>query len=266
MAKTQTPKFNLRSYTMHPLANQYPMMNVVELRLLKEDIQLHGQKQPVITYKKQIIDGRNRWMACRDLDIECRTEEYTGPEEDIPALIKSLNEHRRHLTPEFVHQRRQERINRVAEARKAGDSLRKIAAREGISKTQIEMDLKQAAGVQGWTPETEGERVTGQDGKSYAAKQPRATPDVKTAKEKAKETRERRQEEDRQRERQQEEEATVERRLWDMIRQNERYSTGFRELIEEIGEGGWSQWKQTNRALIGRLITSWDGVAEFLRE
>ena len=39
---------------------------------------------------------------------------------------------------------RRERIGRVVEAREAGDSLRAIASREGVSEKQIRLDMKRA--------------------------------------------------------------------------------------------------------------------------
>lgn len=84
----------------HPAANLFPMMNDDEYAALVADIHQHGQRDPIWTLDGQIIDGRNRWSACRDLGIQAITREYTGAT-DMPSLINfvvSLNLKRRHLT------------------------------------------------------------------------------------------------------------------------------------------------------------------------
>lgn len=83
----------------HPAANLFPMMNDDEYAALVADIHQHGQRDPIWTLDGQIIDGRNRWSACRDLGIQAITREYTGAT-DMPSLISfvvSLNLKRRHL-------------------------------------------------------------------------------------------------------------------------------------------------------------------------
>ena len=54
----------------HPAANLFPMMNDDEYAALVADIHQHGQRDPIWTLDGQIIDGRNRWSACRDLGIQ----------------------------------------------------------------------------------------------------------------------------------------------------------------------------------------------------
>jgi hypothetical protein len=94
-----------------------------------------------------------------------------------------MNDDRRHEEEEVVRRRRQERINRVAELRKQGKSQRQIAEDEGISRTQVQEDLKAAStGQGGWPVEPEDGKVTGKDGRTRRAK-PRKTPRQKAAEE-----------------------------------------------------------------------------------
>jgi hypothetical protein len=64
---------------------------------LKEDIHANGQREPVWTYQGKIIDGRNRYRACRDLGIEPKLREWDG-QGSLVAFVVSLNLHRLHLT------------------------------------------------------------------------------------------------------------------------------------------------------------------------
>lgn len=83
----------------HEVANLFPMMNDDEYAALVADIHQHGQREPIWIYDDQIIDGRNRWLACRDLGIQPATREYTGPSDmaTLIAFVVSLNLKRRHL-------------------------------------------------------------------------------------------------------------------------------------------------------------------------
>lgn len=83
----------------HSVANLFPMMNNDEYAALVADIHQHGQREPIWLLDNRILDGRNRWQACRDLGIQPITREYTGPT-DMAALVGfvvSLNLKRRHL-------------------------------------------------------------------------------------------------------------------------------------------------------------------------
>ena len=79
----------------HPAATVFPEMSEKEFADLKEDIRLHGQRDPLTVFQGQILDGRNRYRACRELGIEAKTEEFIG--DDPVAFVVSKNLKRRHL-------------------------------------------------------------------------------------------------------------------------------------------------------------------------
>jgi len=83
----------------HPAASLFPMMGEVALRELAEDIKANGQIEPIWTYEGQILDGRNRYLACGMAGVEPRMQEYNGTGSPV-AFVLSINLHRRHLTPE----------------------------------------------------------------------------------------------------------------------------------------------------------------------
>ena len=81
----------------HKIADFFPMMETEEFDNLVEDIKKNGLIEPIWIYKNQILDGRNRFMACRAAEIEPKYRDYKG--DDPMAFAMSLNIERRHLTP-----------------------------------------------------------------------------------------------------------------------------------------------------------------------
>jgi hypothetical protein len=79
----------------HPIADVWPMMEEDKLRELADDIRKNGQLVPVWLYEGKILDGRNRWAACKIAGIEPKTKEYTGDEPT--AFAVAMNDRRRHM-------------------------------------------------------------------------------------------------------------------------------------------------------------------------
>ena len=68
-------------------------------RELLKDIREHGQREPILLDPDgRILDGRNRYRACRELGIEPQTRMWEGNGDSPLSVILSLNLHRRHLT------------------------------------------------------------------------------------------------------------------------------------------------------------------------
>jgi len=86
--------FNLK---LHELSEIFPLMNDNEFGSLKKDIQNNGLFEPIKLYEEKILDGRNRYNACRELDIEPSFSDYVG--QDPLAYVISENLRRRNLTP-----------------------------------------------------------------------------------------------------------------------------------------------------------------------
>lgn len=81
----------------HAVAEIFPAMGDTEYQALKTDISQHGVREPIWTWRGQIIDGRHRQRACVDLGMECPTREYSGDETTLVSFVVSLNLKRRHL-------------------------------------------------------------------------------------------------------------------------------------------------------------------------
>jgi len=81
--------------SQHPISATFPELSDDEFKLLKDDIEAHGQKYPILIYDGQILDGSHRYKACLELGIEPKLEEFTGS--DPVNCVVSLNLRRRHL-------------------------------------------------------------------------------------------------------------------------------------------------------------------------
>jgi N6-adenosine-specific RNA methylase IME4 len=79
----------------HALADLFPLLEGDELDALAADIKTRGLLHPIVLYEEKILDGRNRWNACRAAKVEPRTETYRG--KDPVGYVISANLHRRHL-------------------------------------------------------------------------------------------------------------------------------------------------------------------------
>jgi hypothetical protein len=80
----------------HPLCEIFPKLEGAALTSFKEDIRNNTQRMPVMLYKGEVLDGRNRVEACRELfrDVICEDlPDHTNP----VAYVISANLARRHL-------------------------------------------------------------------------------------------------------------------------------------------------------------------------
>ena len=86
----------LKEYEFHPIANVFPLMSNIEMAEFTKNIREIGLQEPGLLFEDKILDGRNRYLACREIGVEFTASVYHG---DNPiAKVVSLNLHRRHLT------------------------------------------------------------------------------------------------------------------------------------------------------------------------
>ena len=84
-------------HKLHPLCSIFPPMSDEEFERLRDDIATHGQRQPILLFDGQILDGRHRHDACLLLKIEPKFETFDGTFDEAESLVLSLNLARRHL-------------------------------------------------------------------------------------------------------------------------------------------------------------------------
>lgn len=86
--------------TIHPYASIFPPASAEEFKDLKESIDQHGLREPIVLLGNEIIDGRNRYKACLELKVAGQFRQYS-PAKDGPdplAFVIDRNLNRRHLT------------------------------------------------------------------------------------------------------------------------------------------------------------------------
>jgi protein gp37/ParB-like chromosome segregation protein Spo0J len=88
-------------YEVHPIADEFPLINGEEFEEMVAGIEANGLLNPILLTAdgNTLVDGRNRYRACDRLNIEPRYERLPADitERQIVDRIISLNMHRRDL-------------------------------------------------------------------------------------------------------------------------------------------------------------------------
>jgi DNA modification methylase/ParB-like chromosome segregation protein Spo0J len=82
----------------HEFAAVFPLMDEADLQALADDIRQRGQQEQIIRFEGKILDGRNRYTACRLAGVEPSMWDFKGSREEALHFVWSENYHRRHLT------------------------------------------------------------------------------------------------------------------------------------------------------------------------
>jgi hypothetical protein len=82
----------------HPYSEVFPLIEGAEFDALVADIKEHGLREKIWLYEGKILDGRNRFLACKRAGVRPLTRKYRG--KDALAFVVSANMQRRHLTVE----------------------------------------------------------------------------------------------------------------------------------------------------------------------
>ena len=89
----------LDRYKIHPAAELFPIFDHAALFDLAEDIAANGQAEPILMFEGQVLDGRNRILACDMAGVKPRFQDWLPRlGEDPYTYVMSRNLHRRHLT------------------------------------------------------------------------------------------------------------------------------------------------------------------------
>ena len=84
----------MNEYEEHEIAGVYRLLHGEEFSALVADIAANGLIQPIYLYEGKILDGRNRYRACKESGVTPDFLQYEG--DDPMGFVHSANDHRRH--------------------------------------------------------------------------------------------------------------------------------------------------------------------------
>ena len=83
---------------VHPVAEQFPMLDPDSFEALLRDIESNGLRQPLAMWQGQLLKGRNRRQCCMELGLDVVQHAHLNDDDDPHQFVISANLHRRHLT------------------------------------------------------------------------------------------------------------------------------------------------------------------------
>ncbi|MFM8537813.1 MAG: ParB N-terminal domain-containing protein, partial [Planctomycetaceae bacterium] len=83
---------------LHPVCLLFPPLPPAEFASLVADIATHGLLHPIVLHRGEVLDGRNRLLACQRAGVVPRFTEWRGQGSPLEWAI-SANIRRRHLSP-----------------------------------------------------------------------------------------------------------------------------------------------------------------------
>jgi ParB-like chromosome segregation protein Spo0J len=157
-ARRRDEQRNKFEYSFHSRAAIFPLMEDDELDELGKNIAANGLLEPITIKDKMIVDGRNRYRACKRTDHKFSEEDFVELPSDVDLLsfVISKNIVRRHLTAE---QKRE--VIAVLLKENPNASSRAIAGLARVSHHTVEA-VREATGQS-------AQKRTGRDGKKRKA-------------------------------------------------------------------------------------------------
>ncbi len=138
---------------IHPIVKLFPKLSEPNAVKLEASIKAHGCRVALMLWRDQsgtihLIDGGHRKSICDKLGIEYPTAEFVGTEEEAIKLAWTLNDDRRHLSP----QQRQEAAAELANILAVAADKRKKAGTLVSDDTKVGRSREIAAEMTGESP------------------------------------------------------------------------------------------------------------------
>lgn len=122
-------------YPLHPITEDYAPLERSELAKMRESIRSVGLRQPIVVWRKWIVDGRHRGMLCDQLGIELGPANFIDisdySEDEMRKHVQALNEHRRSRTTPMSNAEKQALVKQAI-ADNPNGSNRQIAREVGV--------------------------------------------------------------------------------------------------------------------------------------
>jgi hypothetical protein len=87
-----------RIYEDHEISDIYPLCGDDEIRKMAQSILEHGQLCSIKLFSGKILDGRNRYRACKIAGVDPYFENWDGTYFEAIEYVSVENKHRIHLT------------------------------------------------------------------------------------------------------------------------------------------------------------------------
>lgn len=167
----------MKEYERHPLSAEYEDLTGRAWDQLVDGLARYGNVtgRKIMLFEGKIFDGWQFYRACQKAGVKPEFETLELPEKMTPEeYVEIVNDNRRHESHDRLQLRATERRERVKIAINNGQSLRAIAASEGVDPKTIRDDLKVPGGDRsppGATKNTGSiPTVKGLDGKTYPSR------------------------------------------------------------------------------------------------
>lgn len=112
----------------HPIACIFPMLHDDELQRLAEDIREQGQREPIVLFDGKVLDGRNRYLACKMASVIPTQIHFKGSDQDALNFVWSTNSKCSRIVAESV---RKSRCEMTSELKQNPVPHEHVAARGG---------------------------------------------------------------------------------------------------------------------------------------
>jgi ParB-like chromosome segregation protein Spo0J len=169
-------------YPFHPICDDYAPFTSEEMQDLRKSLRERGLVVPIVTWRKQTVDGKHRTRGCKEEGIPLRYRDITKQcptEDEMRAYVAALNEHRRANTKPLTSKQKRERIEAALKADPERSDV-VIAMEVGATHPtvgHIRQELE-AEGVVNFTAPSERKSQTGKkgEGQRRTPRKPKRTP------------------------------------------------------------------------------------------
>ena len=77
----------MKRLQLHPACKLFPKLGKTELQELADDIKANGLQNPIVLLDGKILDGRNRFAACKIAGVKPRFEKWDGAGSPVEWVI-----------------------------------------------------------------------------------------------------------------------------------------------------------------------------------
>ena len=96
-SEVESYTINGDAYPVHPAARLFPLLDGKEREQLVRDVRKRGVREPVVIWRGQLLDGRNRVEAARQANVPVPVRQLDD-DVDPFGFVLSANAFRRHMT------------------------------------------------------------------------------------------------------------------------------------------------------------------------